>query len=197
MNRMVWEVAGSCLVSQQRPKANNVPRKKGGRFELRRFWSRNTSLRSLSLNLPRVIPLKEGFGRVLPRETEAWSRCPFAKGALQRILTMSPHEAATSDRVRVQIDFNRSKVEAIDRLATVCGLDTRKDLFNHALSLFEWAVKEVQSGREIGSLNRAEKDVTVVNMPALTNAAQSSENSNAHHNGPTASTGRKLALASR
>ena len=79
---------------------------------------------------------------------------------------------AGPEKVRVQIDFSRQKVEVVDRLVSACGLDTRKEFFNHALSLFEWAVKEVQTGREIGSINRATQDITVVNMPALTNIMQ-------------------------
>jgi hypothetical protein len=82
-------------------------------------------------------------------------------------------KGSAPDKVRVQIDFHRAQMGLIDELMNVCAFDTRKDLFNSALSFFAWAVREVQKGREIGSVNREEHDIVAVQMPAFTIAGQS------------------------
>ena len=55
----------------------------------------------------------------------------------------------------------------------VCGLSTQKDLFNSALTLFEWAVGEVRQGRSVASIDEATQRYREIAMPALSNARRS------------------------
>lgn len=47
------------------------------------------------------------------------------------------------------------------------NLRTRKDLFNNALTLLEWAVKEKSAGRTIASIDDESKSVKELLMPIL------------------------------
>ena len=49
------------------------------------------------------------------------------------------------------------------------GIKTKKDLINNALTLFEWAVKEIKEGRKIVSLDEKNKKYKEVFMPCLSN----------------------------
>lgn len=68
---------------------------------------------------------------------------------------------------RVQLDLPAERVEQLDRLAGEAGFSTRKDLFNNALALLQWAVKEARRGRAIASVDEANDRFTELNMPFL------------------------------
>jgi hypothetical protein len=68
---------------------------------------------------------------------------------------------------RVQLDLPTEKVEQLDRLAAEVGFATRKDLFNNALTLLQWAVKESRRGRAIASVDQANERFTELHMPFL------------------------------
>ena len=78
---------------------------------------------------------------------------------------------APPDKTRVQLDFSPTVIERMNRSMDICELETRKDLFNSALSLLDWAVGEVLKGRVIASLDEENKHYTRLAMPALQNAA--------------------------
>jgi len=73
--------------------------------------------------------------------------------------------------MRLQLDLSEERVEALDRLMEETDLSTRKELFNNALSLFEWAVKEVRNGNVIASVNENEGRYRELHIPALSVAA--------------------------
>jgi hypothetical protein len=79
--------------------------------------------------------------------------------------------AKAPDR-RVQFDLVPERIRELDELMVLCDLRTRKDLFDNAMSLFEWAVHEVRSGNEVASYNRTADHVEVVRLPVLENAAR-------------------------
>jgi hypothetical protein len=81
----------------------------------------------------------------------------------------------TSNKQRVQFDLLPNRVDEIDQLMLEAGIDTRKELINNAISLFEWAVLEVRSGREIASLDKAAKSYEILRMPALIQAAKNAK----------------------
>lgn len=87
---------------------------------------------------------------------------------MTNVLKMDP----AVPKVRIQLDLNPQEIETLNRLMVVCGIETRKDLFNNALTLFEWAVEEVRQGRAIGSFERGTREFTVLNMPAFSRAAK-------------------------
>jgi hypothetical protein len=74
------------------------------------------------------------------------------------------------NRTRIQIDLAPTELERMNTVMRMTELKTRKDLFNNALSLFEWAAVMAADGREIGSVDSEAKIHTIV-MPALKNAA--------------------------
>jgi hypothetical protein len=77
-----------------------------------------------------------------------------------------------AEKIRVQFDLLPSQVAALENLMTICGLDTRKDLVNNALTLMEWAVEQVRLGKEVAALSKAEKSYEVLRMPALIAASR-------------------------
>ena len=53
----------------------------------------------------------------------------------------------------------------------VCGIESRKDLFNNALTVLEWAVGEIVEGKKIASFDDNSKERSILSMPALNTAA--------------------------
>lgn len=76
-------------------------------------------------------------------------------------------DEAMKDRMRVTLDLPKEKVEAIDQLVTAAGMDSRKELFNNALSLLNWAVGEARRGRSIMSVDDGEGMMRHLAMPFL------------------------------
>jgi hypothetical protein len=73
---------------------------------------------------------------------------------------------------RIQFDLLTERLAELDELMSFCDLKTRKDLFENAMTLFEWAVHEVRAGKEIASYDRSEEHVEVIRLPVLDNAAR-------------------------
>jgi metal-responsive CopG/Arc/MetJ family transcriptional regulator len=61
------------------------------------------------------------------------------------------------------------QVKELDRLMEETKLSTRKDLFNNALTLFQWAVKAKRAGRIIASIDEESGTSKELVMPALEN----------------------------
>jgi len=68
---------------------------------------------------------------------------------------------------RLQFDFSEEKVKELDDLANRTGLKTRAQLFNSALSLFEWAIREREAGRIIASMDEKTDKYKEVLMPGF------------------------------
>ncbi|MBV9154755.1 MAG: hypothetical protein JO097_00725 [Acidobacteriaceae bacterium] len=71
--------------------------------------------------------------------------------------------------VRIQLDLPDEQVKELDVLMEKTGLTTRKDLFNNALTLFQWAVKAKEAERIIASVDEEGKTAKELVMPALEN----------------------------
>lgn len=69
--------------------------------------------------------------------------------------------------MRVNIELSEERVNVLKALAEECGLSTQKELFNSALTLFEWAVNERRSGRTIASIDESTMKYKELAMPAL------------------------------
>lgn len=117
-------------------------------------------------------PSGPGGGKAFPRPPPSCD--DVIEVAFQWENVMSITEKANTDKVRVQLDLNPQQMERLRSLMSECGLETRKDLFNHALTLFGWAVGEIREGRVIGSLDKSSGEFTVVSMPTLSLLAPSS-----------------------
>ena len=73
--------------------------------------------------------------------------------------------------MRLQLELPEARVAQLDALMEATDIATRKELFNNALSLFEWAVREARSGNTIASVNEKEGKYREIHMPALDTAA--------------------------
>ena len=72
-----------------------------------------------------------------------------------------------NSKTRVQLDLSVNEIQRLNWIMEVCDTSSRKDLFNNALTLLEWAVKEVRDGRKLASFDDETKDRTILTMPIL------------------------------
>src|SRR6266513_240513 len=72
-----------------------------------------------------------------------------------------------TETTRVQLVLPAERVRMLDQLAAEAGLATRKDLFNNALTLLNWAVREVKRGRVIASVDESTQRFTELHIPML------------------------------
>lgn len=72
---------------------------------------------------------------------------------------------------RFQIELPDATGNAIEALMQVLGTQTKKDLFENALTLLSWAVRETQRGRIIASVDEENKRYAEVVLPVLQHAA--------------------------
>jgi hypothetical protein len=70
---------------------------------------------------------------------------------------------------RIQLDLPDDQIKELDDLMKETRLATRKDLFNNALTIFQWAVKAKRAGRIIASLDEHGGPAKELVMPALEN----------------------------
>ena len=68
---------------------------------------------------------------------------------------------------RLQIDMPDHRIKALEQLMEDCGLATKKDVVNNALTLFQWAVDEKKRGNAIASLDQQKEVYRELQMPAL------------------------------
>lgn len=68
---------------------------------------------------------------------------------------------------RVQLDFNEEFFEELELLQKETNFSTRKELFDNAFTLFQWALDEVKKGNKVGSFNDGEDDFTEIMMPVF------------------------------
>ena len=59
----------------------------------------------------------------------------------------------------------------VRRLCEQTGIKTNKELMSNALALFQWAVREVERGRAIASVDEANTRFKEVWMPVLEHVA--------------------------
>lgn len=72
---------------------------------------------------------------------------------------------------RFQFEVNDDRADEIRSLMSDAGIDSNRDLFNNALTLFEWAVEEVKSGKTIASIDEKNNLYRELQMPVLRAAA--------------------------
>lgn len=82
----------------------------------------------------------------------------------------TPSQTSRAPDKRVQFDISPERLAALDDLMSLCGVRTRKDLFDNAMTLLEWAANETARGRKIASYKEDTDKVEVVRFPVLENA---------------------------
>jgi hypothetical protein len=68
---------------------------------------------------------------------------------------------------RINFEVDEKQAQYIDELVDQTGLKTKVNLFNTALTLFEWAVRERQAGRAICSQDVNTAAIREIEMPGL------------------------------
>lgn len=71
------------------------------------------------------------------------------------------------EMVRIQFELPEDKVRELEGLMREAKIATRKDLFNNALTLFEWAIKQRKGGRIIASIDEKNQKFKEIVMPSL------------------------------
>lgn len=66
-------------------------------------------------------------------------------------MVIQPKTPANESKTRVQLDLAPAQISRLNALMEMCELETRKDLFNNALTLFSWAIDEICAGKNVGS----------------------------------------------
>jgi len=69
--------------------------------------------------------------------------------------------------IRIQFELPEDKVKELEGLMQEANISTRKDLFNNALTLFEWAVNEKKAGNIIASVDEDRQNFKELVMPSL------------------------------
>jgi len=81
----------------------------------------------------------------------------------------------------MQFDLSEDRLTQLKNVMETCGIATQKELFNNALSLFEWAVKQRQDGRVISSVDDRNMKWKELSMPVLDNVRQTSPSPSARY----------------
>jgi len=76
---------------------------------------------------------------------------------------------------RLQIDVSEQQLEDIERLMAKCGASTKRELFNNAFVLLDWAVRERERGNVIASSDEAREKYRELQMPILSNVRVAGE----------------------
>jgi hypothetical protein len=76
---------------------------------------------------------------------------------------------------RVQFELPEAKIKDLEILMEDSGTPTKRELFNNALTLLEWAVKERKRGRVIASVDEKNERYSELQMPILSAIAATTE----------------------
>ena len=68
---------------------------------------------------------------------------------------------------RIQLDLRDESMPGIRELMRLTGSETYKDLFNNAVTLLRWGVRQRQEGRIITSIDEVKDEYRELEMPAL------------------------------
>jgi len=79
--------------------------------------------------------------------------------------------------MRIQIDVDENGIHLLDSIKQATGVTTYKDIFNNAITLFEWAIRQRVEGRVIASLDERTKRYKEMTMPALEDAVRRANSS--------------------
>ena len=67
--------------------------------------------------------------------------------------------------IKIQLEFAPEKVSRIETLMQDCAIRTKKELFNNAIALLEWAVQERLKGNIIAAVDEEENRFKDVCLP--------------------------------
>lgn len=67
--------------------------------------------------------------------------------------------------VRIQFELPKDKADEIEKLMQDAGVPTKKELFNNALTLLKWALRETKRGNSIASIDEKHGKYRELQMP--------------------------------
>ena len=79
--------------------------------------------------------------------------------------------------MRIQLDLPAERVEDLKSLMARAEMETYKELFDNAFTLFEWAIDEVESGKLLASVDEESEKYSEVIMPVLRRVRKKSKRS--------------------
>lgn len=73
--------------------------------------------------------------------------------------------------MRIQFELTDDKAKELDSFMSILGVTTKKDLFENALALLEWATKEINNDpdRVIGSIDEKKDTYKELQMSIFSN----------------------------
>lgn len=74
---------------------------------------------------------------------------------------------------RLQVEIPKDQMNELERLQTLGGIRTKKDLLNTAFTLLQWAAREKIRGRSICSIDEINGTYKELGLPFLENIASS------------------------
>jgi hypothetical protein len=74
--------------------------------------------------------------------------------------------------MRLQLELSPERVSELKELQGEIRAESYKELFNNALSVFEWAVNEVKNGNSIAAVDEENQVYRVLVTPALESVAK-------------------------
>jgi len=74
--------------------------------------------------------------------------------------------------MRLNFEFSEEKIKELKDLQRKSGCTSMKDLFNNALSIFEWTVDQAAKGNEVAAINEGEKYYRILSAPVLQRTAK-------------------------
>jgi len=78
--------------------------------------------------------------------------------------------------MRIQLELPEAQVNELKKLMREAGFDTYKDVFNNSLTLLEWVLNEVKSGKVIAAVDEKSEKYRVLVMPVLERVARAARN---------------------
>src|SRR5690242_21941763 len=73
--------------------------------------------------------------------------------------------------MRIQIELDEQGVSIVNRVRSMTGISTYKDLFNNAITLLDWAARQSYKGLAIAAADEEKQQYRELEMPALRCAA--------------------------
>jgi hypothetical protein len=74
--------------------------------------------------------------------------------------------------MRLNFEFSEDRIKDLKKLQAETDSDSMKELFNNALTMLEWAIKEVKAGNEIAAVNEEQNVYRVFITPLLERVAK-------------------------
>lgn len=68
---------------------------------------------------------------------------------------------------RLQFEISTEKLEEIERLRKEGGFESRKDLFNNAITFLKWAMSHAEAGHAIAAIDEKSDKYFELQMPFL------------------------------